>query len=105
MDESKESYGPAADDQAMTLVSVRIPDSDLAALRLAALATRGSVAHEIRLGIQMRLGELRKDPDFIDEVKSKRDALSRLVDDLETDPHVERAVTEAVSGEQRAHVG
>lgn len=67
----------------MTLVSVRIPSGDLDALRLAARAKNQSVAHLIRSGVRRELSKLRRDPGFIEEIRSRRDELDRLVADLE----------------------
>lgn len=74
---------PIVHEPTMTLVSVRIPAGDLEALRIAAAATGGSVAHLIRSGVQRELTELRRDPSFMDDLRARRDELSRLVADLE----------------------
>ncbi len=67
----------------MTLVSVRIPNGDLEALRTAASATGRPVAHLIRRGIGRELAELRRDPAFVTELRARRDELDKLVSDLE----------------------
>lgn len=72
-----------AQEQSMTLVSVRVPTGDVEALRLAATATGGSVAHLIRRGVQRELAELRRDAKFLNEIRARRDELDRLVADLE----------------------
>lgn len=74
------------DSGATTLVSVRIPTTDVEALRLAAYAGGKTVAHHIRRGVQRELAELRSDHEFVERVKEHQAVLDDLVAQLENDP-------------------
>lgn len=60
---------PKANDS--ELVTVRVPVNVLDALRLACQATGRSMSSEIRQGIQMRVDELREDPEVRRQVQER----------------------------------
>lgn len=77
------------DTESTTLVSVRLPTSDVEALRLAAQAGGRTVAHHIRRGVQRELAALRSDPDFVLSVRAHSAAIELLISELniDIDPH------------------
>lgn len=81
----KETSETSAESQT-TLTSVRIPTSDLNALRLVAETAGGSVANEIRLALQAHLGQLKSDPVFIEKVRAKRAEFDRFVSEVNAAP-------------------
>ena len=75
--------GESHDPPSTILVSVRLPSTDVEALRLAAYAGGETVAHHIRRGVQRELAELRNDREFVDRVKAHQAALEDMVEKME----------------------
>lgn len=82
------------------LVTVRVPIGLLDALRLACQATGRSMSSEIRQGIQMRVDELRNDPEVLQAVQARIDQMQSLYGSMASEIEVLGASDEVAEADQ-----